>query len=79
LYQNNKPKKQLIDNIKSILAGRKTQAKILEQYGWTLTQVNRIRALNPTFRLVLQDTQGVETEKLYRGKTGLPPLNTATV
>jgi hypothetical protein len=78
-YEKNKPKKQLIDTIKSILAGRKTQAKTLEKYGWTLDKVNRIRALNPTFRLVLEDTHGVKLEELYRGKTALPPLNTATV
>ncbi len=32
-YQKTKPKKQLIDTIKSISAGRKTQAKTLEKYG----------------------------------------------
>ena len=52
-YEKNKPKKQLIDTIKSILAGRKTQAKTLEKYGWTLDKVNRIRALNPNFRIAL--------------------------
>ena len=78
-YETNKEKKQLIDTIRSILEGRKTQAKTLEKYGWTLDKVNRIRAINPTFRLVLEDTHGVKLEKIYRGKTALPPLNTATV
>ena len=78
-YEKNKPKKQLIDTIRSILEGRKTQAKTLDKYGWTLAQVNRIRALNPTFRLVLEDTHGVKLAKLYEGRTALPPLNTATV
>jgi hypothetical protein len=78
-YQKNKNKKQLIDAIRSILEGRKTQAKTLDKYRLTLAQVNRIRALNPNFRLVLEDTHGVKLEKLYRGKTTLAPLNTATV
>ncbi len=78
-YETNKEKKQLIDTIRSILEGRKTQAKTLEKYGWTLVQVNCIRALNPTVRLVIEDTHGVKLEKLYLGKTALAPLNTATV
>jgi len=44
-----------------------------------LAQVNRIRALNPNFRLVIEDTHGVKLEKLYRGTIALAPLNTATV
>ena len=35
-YEKNKEKKQLIDTVRSILEGRKTQAKTLEKYGWTL-------------------------------------------
>ncbi len=65
LYEKIKGKNQLIDIIRSILEGRKTQAKTLEKYGWTLAQVNRIRALNPTFHLVIEDTHGVKLEKLY--------------
>jgi len=57
----------------------KTHVKILEKYGWTLTQVKCIRALNPTSRLVIEETHGVKLEKLYRGKNALAPLNTATV
>ena len=79
LYQKTKPPKQLIDNIKSILAGRKTQAETLEKYGLTMDKVNRIRALNPNFRIALEETHGVKLEKLYRGKTTLPSLNTTTV
>ena len=78
-YEKNKDKKQLIDTIKSILAGRKTQAKTLEKYGWSLDQVNRIRALNPDFRIALEETHGVKLEKLYRGKTALPPLSAVAV
>ena len=78
-YKKNKEKKQLIDTIKSILAGRKTQAKTLEKYGWTLAQVNRIRALNPKYRIALEETHGVQLEELYRGKTALPPLNEVAV
>ncbi len=41
-----KPKKALLDAIRSILAGRRTTDKTLNKFGWGLTQVNRIRALN---------------------------------
>ena len=60
LCEKNKKKKDLIDTIRSILEGRKTQDKTLEKYGWAMTQVNLIRALDPTFRLVLEDTHGVK-------------------
>ena len=75
IYEKNKEKKKLIDTIRFILEGRKIQAKTLEKYGWTLVQVNRIRALNLTFHLVIEDTHGVKLEKLYRGKTALPPAH----
>ena len=78
-YEKNREKKQLIDTVRSILEGCKTQAKTLEKYGWTLAQVNRIRALNPTFRVVIEDTHGVKLKKLYRGKTALPPLTAMAV
>ncbi len=78
-YEKNKEKKQLIDTIRSVLEGRKTQTKTLEKYGWTLAQVNRIRALNLTFRLVLEDTHGVNMEKVYRGKTALPSLSAVAI
>jgi len=79
LYEKIKGKKQLIDIIRSILEGRKTQTKTLEKCGWTLAQVNRIRALNLTFHLVIEDTHGVKLEKLYRGKRALAPLNAVAV
>ena len=75
----NKTQKQFLDAVKSILAGRKTQAKTLEKYGWTMTHVNRIRALDQTFRLVLEDTHGVKLAKLYEGRTAMPPLQAAAV
>jgi hypothetical protein len=42
----NKAKKGLLDAIYSITAGRKTSPKTLSEFGWGLTQVNRIRALD---------------------------------
>ena len=71
-YEKNKKKKVFVDTIRSILTGRKTQQKTLDKYGWTMQQVNRIGALNPTFRLVIEDTHNVKLEKLYRSKTALP-------
>ena len=70
----NKNKKGLLDAIRSILSGRRTQAKTLKKYGWTLTQVNRIRSLDPRFKAVLEDTHSIDLDKVYKG-TALPPLN----
>ena len=67
-----KNQKGLLDMIKSILAGCKTQPKTLLKYGLTLTQVNRIRALHLRFNSVLEDTYSVDLVKIYKG-TALPP------
>ena len=75
----NKTQKQFLDAVESILAGRKTQAKTLEKYGWTISQVNRILALVQTFRLVLEDIHGVKLANLYEGRTAMPPLQAAAV
>ena len=42
----NRAKKGLLDAVRSTLEGRRTQPKTLKRYGWTLTQINRIRALD---------------------------------
>ena len=70
----NRARKGLLDAIRSILAGRKTQPKTLKKYGWTITQVNRIRALDARFRAVLEDTHGVKLDSVFVG-TPLPPLD----
>jgi hypothetical protein len=36
LHEKNKENKKLVDTIRSILEGRKTQVKTLEKYGLTL-------------------------------------------
>ena len=69
-----KYKKGLLDSIKRILAGCKTQPKTLLKYGWTLTQVNRIRALDLRFKAVLEDSHNVNLDSVFTG-TALPPLN----
>ena len=50
----NRAKKGLLDAVRSILAGRRTQPKTLKRYGWTITQVNRIRALDARYKAVLK-------------------------
>ena len=69
-----KNKKGLLDSIKSILVGRKTQPKTLLKYGWTLIQLNRIRAFDLRFKAVLEDLYSIDLDKVYTG-TVLPPLN----
>ena len=70
----NKPKKALLDAIRSILAGRRTTAKTLNKFGWGLTQVNRIRALDARFKAVLEDTHNVNLDNVFKS-IALPPLN----
>jgi hypothetical protein len=71
----NQAKKGLLDAVRSILAGRKTQPKSLKKYGWTITHVNWIRALDARYKAVLEDTHGVKLDSMLQG-TPLPPLNT---
>ena len=71
----NRANKGLLDAVRIILAGRKTQPKTLKKYGWTITQVNRIRALDARYKTVLEDTHGVKLDSLFVG-TLLPPLDT---
>ncbi len=71
-YESNKDKKQLIDTIRSTLEGQKSQAKTLENYGWTMTKVNRIRALNLVFRLLPEDNHRF-TARSWRSSTGAGP------
>jgi len=60
----NRAKKGLLDAIRSILAGRRTQPKTLKRYGWTLTQVSRIRALDPRYKTVLEDNHSVKVDSV---------------
>ena len=68
----NRAKKGLLDAVRSILAGRRTQPKSLKKYNWTLTKVNRIRALDP--RTVLEGNHSVKLDSVCAG-TPQPPLN----
>jgi hypothetical protein len=70
----NKAKKGLQDAIKSILAGRRTTPKTLSKFGWGLTKVNHIRALDARFKAVLEDTHNINLDNVFKG-TALPPLN----
>jgi hypothetical protein len=70
-------KKGLLDAVRSILAGRRTQPKTLKRYGWTLTQVNRIRALDQRYKTVLEDHHGVNLDSVFTG-TPKAPLNALT-
>ncbi len=49
----NRVKKGLLDAIRSIMTGRRTQPNTLKKFNWTLTQVNRIRALGLRYKAVL--------------------------
>jgi hypothetical protein len=70
----NKAKKKLLDAIRTILAGRRTTAKTLNKFGWGFTQVNCIRALDVRFKSVLENTQTLNLDNVFKG-TALPPLN----
>jgi hypothetical protein len=70
----NRAKKGLLDTIRSILAGRRTQPKTLKRYGWTLIQVDRIRALDPRYKTGIEDNHSVKLDSVWVG-TPQPPLN----
>jgi hypothetical protein len=68
----NRAKKGLLDAIRKILAGRQTQPKALNKYGWTLTRVNRIRALDLRYKAVLKDYHGVNLDSVFTGNPQSP-------
>jgi len=70
----NKAKKGLLDAIRSILMGRRTTAKTLNKFCWSLTHVNRIRALDARFKAVLEGTHNVNLDNVFKG-AALSPLN----
>jgi len=61
-------KEGLLDAIRRILADRRNQAKTLYKFGWDLTQVSRIRALDARFKAVLDDTYNVNFDNVFNGK-----------
>jgi len=74
-YAANAEEKRFKSAVRGIIDGRKPSSKTLAAYRWGEREINRIRALDPRFRAVLEDTHGVELEGLYANKTPLPPLN----
>jgi hypothetical protein len=56
------------------LAGRRTQPKTPKKFWWDLTQVSQIRALDARFKAILEDTQNVILDNVFKG-TSLPPLD----
>ncbi len=70
----NRAKKGLLDAVRSISAGRQTQPKTLKRYGWTITQVNRIRALDPRYKTVFEDNHDVKLDSVWANNPK-PPLN----
>ncbi len=71
---DNRAKKGLLVAIRIILAGRRPLPKTQKRYGWTITQVNRIRALDQRYKTVLEDTHSVNLDSVWMG-TPQAPLN----
>jgi hypothetical protein len=62
-------------NVRSILKGKKPNAKTLAAYRWGEREINRIRALDANFRAVLEHTHGVDLRPVYANATPLPAIN----
>jgi hypothetical protein len=62
-------------NRRRVLKGIKPNAKTLAAYMWGEREVNRIRALDDTYRTVLKYAHDVDWKALYAGKTAMPPIN----
>ena len=74
-YEENAAAKRLISAVRSVIAGRKPATKTLQGYNWGEREINRIRALDPRFRALLEETHGVKLEGLYKDKSPLPPID----
>ncbi len=59
----------LKEAIKSIIKGRILIEKTLKKYAWKEREINKIRALDSTFRLILEDKHGISLEDIYKNKT----------
>jgi hypothetical protein len=58
-----------------ILKGKKPNAKTLAAYRRGECDVDRIHALDDTYRTVLEDNHGVDLRAVYANKTPLLPIN----
>ena len=65
--------------IKSIIKGRIPIEKTLKKYAWKEREINKIRALDSTFRFILEDKHGIDLENLYKNKTAQSPIRIADV
>jgi len=69
----------LKEAIKSIIKGRIPIEKTLKKYAWKEREINKIRALDSTFRLILEDKHGISLEDIYKNKNVQPPIRIADV
>jgi len=69
----------LKEPIKSIIKGIIPIEKFLKKYAWKELEINKIRALDSTFRLILEDKHSVFLEDIYKNKTVQPPIRIADV
>ena len=78
-YARTQNTRLLKEAIKSILKGRIPIEKTLKKYAWKEREINKIRALDSTFRLILEDKHGVNLENLYKNKAVQSPIRIADV
>jgi hypothetical protein len=74
-YAANTEEQRIKANIRSILKGKKPNAKTLAAYRWGERKVNRIRSMDANFRQVLEHIHGVGLRKVYANATPLPAIN----
>jgi len=65
--------------IKSIIKGRTPIEKTLKKYAWKEREINKIRALHSTFRLILEDKHGVSLEDIYNNKAVQSPIRISDI
>ena len=78
-YARTQNTRLLKEAIKSILKGRIPIEKTLKKYAWKEREINKIRALDSTFRLILEDKHGVNLENLYKNKAVQSPIRIADI
>lgn len=74
-YLRNQSKRKLEKAITGILGGGKPSSSTLEAFGWDESKVNKIRALNKRFKVVLEEEHGIDLDRLYAGKEPLDPID----
>ena len=78
-YARTQATRLLKEAIKNVILGRVPNEATRTRYAWKEREINKIRTLDSSFRMVLEDKHGVNLEELYKNKVAKQPIRIANV